>query len=152
MSGKRDRQFFFEVKLNWVSGTKGLLTAKGVTEDIQVATPPEFGGEVYSWSPEHLFLSSIIGCFMSTYMAFANKLAFEILKLECSAIGQIEIIEGKYKFTHINLYPQLYVSDDAVKEKAKLALEKTQRYCLITNSVNAAILYHSEIFIEPTHL
>ena len=152
MSGKRDRQFFFEVKLNWFSGTRGLLTAKGASGAIQVATPPEFGGEANSWSPEHLFLSSIIGCFMSTYMAFAKKLAFKILKLECSAIGQIEIIEGKYKFTHINLYPQLFVANEIIKEKAKIALDKTQQYCLISNSVNATILYHSEILIEPLHL
>lgn len=149
MSGKRDKQFFFEAKLNWLSGTRGLLNAKGAAGAIHVATPAAFGGEGNSWSPEHLFLSSIIGCFMSTFIAFTQKLDFDIVKLECSAIGQIEIVEGKYKFTHINLYPKLLVANNEVKERAKLALEKTQKYCLISNSVNAAILYHSQILIEP---
>lgn len=148
MAGKTDRQFLFEVQLNWLADTRGILSAKDADGTIHVATPPEFGGAGKPWSPEHLFLSSISSCFMTTYLAFAKKFHFEISRFSCSTIGQIEIVGGKYKFTNINLYPKIYIADEAIREKANLALEKTHKYCLITNSINAGVFYHSEILLN----
>jgi peroxiredoxin-like protein len=148
MKGKTDKQFLFEVNLNWQEKNKGILYTVDADGAIDVATPPEFGGEGNSWSPEHLFLSAISSCFMTTYLAFAKKLQFSIAAFECNIIGQIEIVNGKYKFTLINVYPKITVADESFKEKANTALEKTHKYCLISNSINAAIFYHSAIKIE----
>jgi organic hydroperoxide reductase OsmC/OhrA len=148
MKGKTDKQFLFEVNLNWKEKNKGVISAVDVDGTIDVATPPEFGGEGKSWSPECLFLSSISSCFMTTYLVFAKKLQFSIAAFECNTIGQIEIVDGKYKFTLINVYPKIFIADESLKEKAKVALEKTHKYCLISNSINAAIFYHSQIKIE----
>lgn len=147
MAGKTDKQFLFEVQLNWRAGTSGILSAKDANGSIIVATPPPFGGEGNQWTPEHLFLSSISSCFMTTYLAFAKKLHFEIADFRCDAIGQIEIIKRKYKFTHINLYPIVYIAEESLRTKANLALEKTHRHCLVANSVNAIIFYHSQILV-----
>ena len=148
LTGKTEKQFFFEVHLNWLEQHRGILYARDVNENLHVATPAAFGGEGKEWGPEHLFLSSLSSCFMSTYLAIAKKVDVEISHFECSAIGQIEIVEGKYKFTHINLYPRVFIADVQLFEKANLVLEKTKKYCLVSNSVNAAIIYHPEILIE----
>lgn len=148
MAGKTEKQFFFEVQLNWLADSRGILSAKDAEGTVHVATPPEFGGQGKPWTPEHLFLSSISSCFMTTYLAFAKKLHFEIAGFECSAIGQIQIVEGKYKFTKIDVYPKIYITDDTVREKANQGVEKTHKYCLITNSINAAVFYHSEVLIK----
>jgi organic hydroperoxide reductase OsmC/OhrA len=149
MSGKTNKQFLFEVQLNWLTAKKGILSAKDATGTLHVATPPIFGGEGKPWTPEHLFLSSINSCFMTTYLAFAQKSGFEISNFDCNIIGQIEIAEGRYKFTNINLYPKVYIADESLREKATAALQKTHKYCLVTNSINADIFYHSEILINP---
>jgi organic hydroperoxide reductase OsmC/OhrA len=144
---KTDKQFFFEVKLNYLADTRGVLSAKDAEGTLHIATPPEFGGEGKPWTPEHYFLSSVSGCFMTTYLAFVKKLQFAISNFECNAIGQIEILEGKYKFTNINLFPKIYIADESLREKANLAVEKTHKYCLITNSLNAAVFYHTEVLL-----
>lgn len=148
MAGKSDKQFFFEVKLNWLTGCRGILSAKDAEGSVHVATPPEFGGEGKPWSPEHLFLSSISSSYMATYLLFAKKLGFEIANFECNTIGQILLVDGKYKFTKIDLFPKIFIADESVREKANQAVEKTHKYCLITNSVNAAVFYHSEVLIN----
>jgi organic hydroperoxide reductase OsmC/OhrA len=148
MAGKTDQQFFFEVRLNWLSKKEGILSANDASGTLHVATPPEFGGEGKPWTPEHFFLSSISSCFMTTYLAFAQKLHFKISHFDCQIVGQIEIVEQKYKFTNINLYPRIYIADESLREKANLAMEKTHKYCLITNSVNATVFYHSELLID----
>ena len=149
MTGKTDKQHFFEVELNWLSDKQGILSAKNAAGSIYVATPLEFGGEGKHWTPEHLFLSSISSCFMTTYLAFAQKLHFAISHFECNILGRIEIIDGKYKFTNIDLYPKVYIADEGIRDKASLAMEKTHKYCLISNSVNAEVYYHSEILNDP---
>jgi len=66
---------------------------------------------------------------------------------ECSATGQVEIVDGKYKFTYIHIYPKAFVGNETDVEKARVAMEKTKKYCLISNSVNAEIVQHPEVAI-----
>jgi organic hydroperoxide reductase OsmC/OhrA len=148
MTNKTDKQFFFQVQLDWVSKFHGVLTARDAEGAIQVATPPEFGGdEAKPWTPEHLFLSAICSCFMSTLLSYTKKSKLEMPDFKCEAIGQIEIVNGKYKFTNINLYPKLYIFEEQHRNDANIILEKTQKYCLVSNSINATLFYHSEIIL-----
>lgn len=149
MAGKTEKQFFFEVQLNWLEATRGILSSRDADGALYVSTPPKFGGRGKPWTPEHLFLSAISSCFMTTYLAFAKKMKFGISHLECNAIGQIELVDGRYQFTHINLFPKIYIAEESVREKASLALEKTHKNCLISNSIAAKLFYHSEIVQDP---
>jgi peroxiredoxin-like protein len=145
MTGKKEKQFLFEVQLNWVEKTNGVLTANDVDGLLYVGTPPAFGGEGKNWSPEHLLLSAISSCFMTTYLAFAKKLNFEISHFECNTIGQIQIVEGRYKFTNINVYPKIFIAKEGLREKANTVVEKTHKYCLVTNSLNVNVFFHTEV-------
>jgi organic hydroperoxide reductase OsmC/OhrA len=147
-SGKTDKQFLFEAQLDWLNGYKGVLTAEGTGPGIYVALPPAFGGAAGEWSPEHLLLCSISSSFMTTYLAYAQKLGFAITHFSCNAIGQIEIVDGKYQFTNINLYPQIFIADDSLRKKANQAIEKTHKYCLVGNSLSAAVFYHSQVILD----
>ncbi len=82
---------------------------------------------------------------MTTYFSFAKKLALNFTHFECNGIGQIEIIDGKYKFTNINVYPRIYIKNEAEREKALLIVEKTEKYCLIGNSINAHVIHHTQV-------
>jgi organic hydroperoxide reductase OsmC/OhrA len=148
MTGKTDKKFMFDVQLSWLVDKKGVLSATDTTSIVHVATPPQFGGTGKSWSPEHLFLSAISSCFMTTYLAFAEKLDFGISGFDCNTIGQIELVEGKYKFTRVDIYPRVYIVEESLREKARAAVENTHKYCLITNSVNATVYCHSEIIVD----
>jgi len=149
MPGKTARQFFFEVQLNWEAATHGILSAKDAEGTIRIATSPKLGGKGNLWTPEHLLLSAVSGSFIETYLAYAKKIKLKVLRIECNAIGQIEIIHSKYKFTNINLYPIICIASETLKEKATLALEKTHQNCLVTNSLDAGVFYHSEVLITP---
>jgi peroxiredoxin-like protein len=148
IEGKDKKQIMFEVELNWLVKKRGILSASNVNNTLHVATPQEFGGEGREWSPEHLFLSSISSCFMSTYLFFAKRLNFEITNLECTIIGQVEFMDGKYQFTSIRLFPKIYVTNEELREKANLALVKAQKYCLVTNSIKTDIIYTPEVVAD----
>lgn len=147
MKEKNVKNFLFEVRLNWLADTRGLLCAPDAKGIIHVATPPAFGGAGKPWTPEHYFLSSISSCFMTTFLAFSRRSNFEIVDFKCSVTGKVEVVEGKYKFTQIDVYPKIYINNEEERQKTEFILEKTHKYCLISNSVNANINYHDEILI-----
>lgn len=142
---KDGKHFVFDVRLDWLNEQKGVLSSNDARGSLYVATPPAFGGQEKEWSAEHLFLGSIASCFMSTYLYFARRMKFEIAHLECHAIGQIELVEGKYKFTHIGVFPTVHVSDATLLEVADLAILKAQKSCLISNSISAEIVYKGRV-------
>jgi peroxiredoxin-like protein len=147
---KNNKPIIFTTDLHWSGDKFGVVSANAL-RSFSVSTPPEFGGPEGEWTPEHLFLSSITSCFMSTYLVFVNKMKIENTGFECTATGQVEIVDGKYKFTYIHIYPRAFVGKDADVERAKVAMEKTKKYCLISNSVNAEIVQHPEVVIAKQH-
>jgi len=150
MSLKNNKPIIFATELYW-SGDKIGVVSSSSLKSFSVSTPPEFGGPEGEWSPEHLFLSSIISCFMSTYLVFVNKMKIENTGFECTATGQVEMVDGKYKFTYVHIYPKAYVGSDIDVERARVAMEKTKKYCLISNSVNAEIVQHPEVVVTKQH-
>lgn len=144
-STKDNNKIVFDVRLDWLEDQKGILTANDAKGSIYVATPPAFGGVENEWSPEHLFLGAISSCFMTTYLHFVRKLKFSISHIECHAIGQVELVGGKYAFTHIGVFPTIYVPAETLVESAELALLKTQKYCLVSNSVKSEVTYHGKV-------
>lgn len=150
MPSKTDKQYQFKVQLHWTGKKQGVLSADNATGTIEVATPPEFGGEGTLWSPEHLFLSAINSCFMTTFLAFAEKMRLPVEDFECPVIGQLRLIDGKFGFFAIDLFPKVHIANEGLRDMVVLALEKTHKYCIITNSVSAPVYYHSEIVVENT--
>jgi peroxiredoxin-like protein len=138
----------YSVDLSWVNDDQGIVYSPSVKPAVIVSTPPEFGGNGAEWNPEILFLSAITSCYMTTYLQFVKKLKFENAGFECTATGQVELVDGKYKFTFIHVYPKAHIANKADEENALLAMEKTKKYCLISNSINAHILYHPEVMVK----
>ena len=85
---------------------------------------------------------------MSTFLSSAKRNNFTITHFECSAIGEIEPIAGKYKFTRVNICPKIYIADESLREKTETTIQKTQQYCLVSNSINATIIYNSQVLTE----
>lgn len=139
----------FGIRLDWLEKKRGLVTADDVQDTIHVATPTIFGGEGQEWSPEHLFISAIAGSFMTTYLYFAGKLGFSVSHFICDAKGTIALSAGKYAFTHIDIYPKIYIEEEVLRKQAQIALEKAADYCMVCNAIKAAFSCHGEIIRDP---
>ena len=140
-----DHTHLFEASVTWLNEKKGLLTSTDTAGSIQFETPAAFGGKGKAWSPEHLLLGSLSSCFMTTYLAFADKFRIALEGLHCPVKGKVELVDGKFRFTRIDLYPEVILADESMEEKAKLALEKAHKYCLISNSICCEIVSHDQV-------
>ncbi len=145
MSQQSENKNLFQASVFWLNGKKGMITSSEVNGTIHVETAAVFGGKGQSWSPEHLFLSSLSSCFMSTFLGYAEKLMLSIDGLSCRVSGVVEMVNGRLSFTRIDLYPDIYIERAENEKIAHLALQQTHKQCLISNSINSEINYHSSI-------
>ncbi|MCC6373141.1 MAG: OsmC family protein [Bacteroidia bacterium] len=131
----------YQVNLTWLSARKGEISSPELKDKIEVATPPQFPkGMEGIWSPEHLFTAAINSCFMTTFLAVAENSKLEFKEFRCDASGKLEQVEGKYLMTEVTLKPVLVLANEADRERANRILEKSEKTCLISNSVKAKVI------------
>lgn len=132
----------YEVNLNWIENRKGVISSPVLTQSIEVATPPEFPKGIPNiWSPEHLFVSAVSSCLMTTFLAIAENSKLDFSKFSCQAIGKLEKADGKLMVTEILLKPILVIKDMEQKERAQRVLEMSEKACLISNSIKSKIMF-----------
>jgi organic hydroperoxide reductase OsmC/OhrA len=93
------------------------------------------------WSPEHLLVAAVNSCLMTTFLAIAENSRLEFVTFDSNAIGKLEIVDGKYMISEVELMPVVVISNEADKEKAERVLVKSEKACLISNSVKSTIVF-----------
>lgn len=138
----------YEVDLQWEEGRIGILSSLELDDRIEVATPPQFPGGVEGiWSPEHLFISSVSSCLMTTFLAIAENSRLDFENLEVKATGKLGKKDGKFMVTEISLRPELLIADEAHADKAHRILEKAEAACLISNSIKTKIILKPQVIV-----
>jgi peroxiredoxin-like protein len=110
------------------------VSAKGLPP-LQTAPPAEFEGPGDRWSPETLLVGAVADCFILTFRAVARASNLSWAALRCNATGQLDRVDGKTRFTGIALHADLTIPAEADADKARRLLEKSEKACLITNSL-----------------
>jgi peroxiredoxin-like protein len=138
----------YHLNVKWEEGKTGLFTSEQVP-DLHVATPPQFPGGVPDiWSPEHLLVGAVSSCLMTTFLAIAANSNLQFTSFECDAEGKVDKIDGKYMVSEIYLKPKVVINLEKDKDRAKRIVEKSEKGCLISNSVNSKIYLETEIIVE----
>lgn len=133
-------EHYYQVNVNWNKNRNGILTSNNLDEKITIATPPEFPkGEANIWSPEHYFVAAINGCLMTTFLAVAENFKLDFIDFESDAVGKLEMIDRKFVMSEVILNPVVTISNEDQKALAIKVLEKSEKACLITNSVKSNI-------------
>jgi organic hydroperoxide reductase OsmC/OhrA len=120
------------------------LSAAGLPP-LQTAPPPEFDGPGDRWSPETLFVATVAACFVLTFRAVARASKLSWAALHCTTEGQLERVDGVTRFTRLALQAHLTVPPETDVDKAQRLLEKSEKACLITNSLTFAPTLSCEI-------
>lgn len=132
----------YTIDLKWLEGRKGIMGSNVLNEKIEVATPPEFtGGMAGIWSPEHLFVAAAASCFMTTFLAVAEKSRLDFCSFSCHASGMLEKKNDKLVISGIVLGPLVKVSRQEMVGKAIKVLDLSHDSCLILNSVRSDIIF-----------
>lgn len=142
----------YNVGITWENGRKGLVFSPEVSVPpyeggfIEVATPPQFPKGIPGvWSPEHLLVASVASCLMATFLAVAENYKLDFLSFSCDAQGKLEIIDGSWLVTEVVLLPKVRIAEEAQRERAEKALLRSEKSCLISNSIRSKVMMFPEI-------
>jgi peroxiredoxin-like protein len=128
----------FKNDVKWEEGKKGILNFERKCK-IEFSTPPSFGGPVGLLNPEDLFVASVNSCVLTSFLYFAEKLGLRFLSYTCRAEGIVEKTEGPFVFSNVKLDPTIVVKNESERTKATKAIELTDKYCIISNSIDNQI-------------
>lgn len=105
---------------------------------IQMVIPPEFEGPGGTYSPEDLYVLSLVNCYLATFKFIAekSKLVFSEIKGE----GTLLVEKGEEKSLWMKKANLHFTLKGAVQEERALnLLEKTKKNCMIINSVKTEV-------------
>jgi peroxiredoxin-like protein len=114
------------------------LTAAGLAV-LQSAPPAEFDGPGDRWSPETLLVGAVADCFILTFRAVAKASRVSWMLLDCDVTGTVDREERVTQFTHLDITAHLVIPAGEDADRARQALEKAERNCLISRSLKASI-------------
>jgi organic hydroperoxide reductase OsmC/OhrA len=137
----------YEVKLSWPRQGGSELHA-AAAPPITGGAPLEFDGRDTWWSPEHLLLSSLSLCLMTTFEAIAAKARLEVLRYDCRAEATLERTGEGLGFTALGLHVEVEVNPEDA-ERAPRLLASAKKHCMVANALRLPVTLDSTVF-TPT--
>jgi peroxiredoxin-like protein len=113
--------------------------------DLRTAPPLDFEGPGDAWSPEQLLLAAVEACFLLTFRSVAQASRLEFVSLSVEAEGVVDRVEGVTRFTEIVLRPRVALPPGTDGVRVRRALEKAERVCLVSASLDTPIRLEPEI-------
>lgn len=139
--------YSFASSARWTGERHGIVEGHGVEPPISFSAPPEFQGQAGTWTPEHFLTGAVATCFVTTFQAVAALSKFEANSLEVSAEGQVEKVEGGFRFTRVTVRPILTITNESDRERALRLLEKTERACLVSRSLQSQVVLEPQVLL-----
>ena len=133
-------------KVSVAAQAEGEVTLRGTDlPDMPLMAPPEFDGPPGYWSPETLLAGAIASCFILSFRAIARASKLEWTDLAADVDGVLERVEGVTRFTRITVRGRLTIPAGVDAAKARTLMEKAEKVCLVSNSLNAERHLEAEV-------
>ena len=104
---------------------------------------PELDGDVNAWSPEHMLLSSLGLCMLTTFEAFAARDGIEVLAWDAKIGGTVEQTPEGRMFTSIVMELDMHL--DGRVDRVDDTLEAAKQYCLVLNSMRVPVVIETQL-------
>lgn len=105
----------------------------------------EMNGDATAWSPEHLLLSSLGLCMLTTFEAFCARDGIDLVVWSAAMRGTVERSAQGLIFSSIVLSLDMEIGGNV--DRVEQTLEDAKRYCLIINSLSVPVVVETTIRI-----
>ncbi len=139
----------YSFSVRWQEGRSGLASAPGGLPEMEVASPPEFGGPGGRWTPEHLFVGAATSCWLTTFLAIAELSKLEFAAVEAAGEGFLERGDDRrFSISRIVLRPRVTVRREEDRDRAVRLIRKAEESCLVARSMRTAVVLEPEVAVE----
>ncbi len=144
----RPKSWRYANTVTWKKKKEANLTAEG-KPDLELATPPDFGGPEGIWSPEDLLVAAVNSCILTTFLYHQAKAGIELVGYRSAAEGTLVYTGKALQFTDVVVRPEVLVVAEDDARKAAAALKRSEETCLISNALNCAVRVEPSIQVAP---
>ncbi len=136
----RPKHFEFPASIEWEGGSTTVASVAG-KHDLDVATPPDFGGEAEGvWSPEDLLVASAATCFAVTLAAILRRRTIPLLSLHVDGNGHVgPRDDGQLGFTSIDLQVSAETDSPDAITHLEAAIERAENGCLVAMALSIPV-------------
>ncbi len=126
----------YQVKVNWDGESGGYVEGENCS-DLRVDIPREFSGLGRSPCPDQLFLASIGGCLLTTFLHFKGRFNLDIEDVDILVSEDIILSRSEgYRIRSIKAAMRVK-ADSGSANIVKRCAELAKDYCHITRSIEA---------------
>jgi peroxiredoxin-like protein len=138
----------YPVSVRWQEGKLGLASAPDGLPDLEIASPPQFGGPGGRWTPEHFFVGAATSCWLTTFLAIAEISKLEVAAVDAEAEGILERGDDRrYAITRIVLRPRVVVGREEDRDRALRLVQKAEEACLVSRSMRTLVELRPEVSV-----
>ena len=143
----------YHTTVRWTGEHWGHLVM-GNGPEMKFSAPPDAHGHAGVLTPEDAFVAAANTCVMMMFIWAAERFKLELLSYECRAEGTKVIeLDRTETFSRLHLRPAIRVAAcgeprEVVEARVRRALQASQKYSLIANSVKSEIVLEPDIVIE----
>lgn len=143
----------YPFSVRWIDGRRGLASAPDVLPEFEVAPPPQFGGPGGRWTPEHLFVGAATTCWLTTFLAYAEKSRLEVVAVEAEGEAIVERgDDGRVSIPRLLLRPRVTLAREEDRDKADKMIRKAEETCLIARAMRATVELEPEVLVAGATL
>jgi organic hydroperoxide reductase OsmC/OhrA len=127
----------YKAEAKWDKKTGGEVAVNGF--NVNFDSPSEYGGYERHPCPDQLFLSSITGCLMNTFLYYKNHLGVKTEDLKIAAQAEIKLVNPHgYRIEQIYIHIEVWSSEEEAELNHTCAY-RARDYCHLTKSIESAI-------------
>jgi len=140
----------YPVSMRWTGGKSAVASAPDGLPDLEVGSPPQFGGPGGRWTPEHFFVGAATLCWLTTFLASAALSNLEVAAVEASGEGSVERGDDRrFSIPRIVLRPRVTIHREEDREKAAKLIAKAEAACLVARSMKTEVVLEPEVVVAP---
>ena len=139
----------YPFSIRWREGKRGLASAPDGLPDIEVASPPQFGGPGRHGTPEHLVVGAATSCWLTTFLAIAELSKLDFVAVEAAGEGFLERGDDKrFSIPRMVLRPRVTVRREEDRDRALRIIRKAEESCLVARSMRTVIALEPEVSVD----
>ena len=119
-------------------------------DEVKVTSAPDWWPEAPKgmFSPQSLFVSASGSCLILSLYKVADSMHISFKHAVVKAYGEMEEVDGVWKFAKIELNAIITIEDESMKDKIAKAIEMAHNFCPIRNSLAIPSILKYEIIVE----
>ncbi len=119
-------------------------------EEVRVTSAPDWWPEAERgmFSPQTLFVSASASCLILSLFQVSERMHLDFKHASVDAYGEMEEVDGVWKFAKIELDLKVTIEDGSMREKIAKAAEMAHNFCPIRNSLSIPSILYCEVIVE----